>query len=491
MTRTIFLLLLILAAERPPAQPADTAGRLTGRALAETPLLDDLRELTDTIGGRPTGSPACERAVAWAAARFKAAGLQTVSRERFTVPALWLPGTAEAASLSPEAFPIRVVASPYSASTPGGGFLEAQLVDAGDGSPEEFERLGPSASGAIALVSSTEMKSLDDLFVEYIRTAPMLEAASKARVAALLLMSTRPRGLLYRHPVSVNGTIVPMPVGLASREQTARLRRLMERGPVRVRLKLANVTGGAYESENVIAEICGRERPEEIVLIGAHLDSWDLGTGAEDNGVNVALVLDVARGFTQLALAPRRTVRFALYTGEEQGLWGSAGYVTSHAREMDKHAAVLVLDMGSGRITGFYLNGREDLRAPLARALEPLAGLGPFQILKEALDGSDNFDFLLAGVPNLFAAQDVSNYLPEYHAESDVFDRVNTREAKSNVAIASALIWALAESPDRPIPRQTRAEVEELLVKTGIDSQMKAFGQWNDWTAGQRGAHSR
>src|ERR1019366_9781793 len=97
-----------------------------------------------------------------------------------------------------------------------------------------------------------------------------------------------------------------------------------------------------YESRNVIAEIRGREKPDEIVLVGAHLDSWDLGTGAEDNGVNAAMVIDLLRGFKELKVAPRRTIRFALFTGEEQGMWGSAGYVKRHRAELDKHVAVVV-----------------------------------------------------------------------------------------------------------------------------------------------------
>lgn len=222
-------------------------------------------------------------------------------------------------------------------------------------------------------------------------------------------------------------------------------------------------------------------------MVGAHLDSWDLGTGALDNGVNVAMVIDMARGMKELGLVPRRTIRFVLFTGEEQGLWGSAGYVKRHAGEMDRHVAVVIHDIGSGRITGFYLNGRDELRAPVTEALLPVAGLGPFDHPAEAVDGTDNFDFLLSGVPNLIAAQDPGPYLPDYHAESDVLEQVDARQAKVNAAIASALVWALAESPSRPAARQTRGEIEKLVRDTGLDVQMKAFGQWDDFAAGRRG----
>jgi carboxypeptidase Q len=479
------LIAATLAAWLSVAQDTDAGERLAGRALGDTPMLSDLRELCDRIGGRPTGSAACERAIAWGEAKFKAAGVEAVSTEPFSVPYPWAAVSAEARCLAPEEFALRVVAAPGTPST--SGMLEASLVDAHDGTVEAFRTLGDRARGAIALVSNPEMKTLDDLFAEYLRNAPLLEAARQAGVAAILLQSSRPRGLLYRHPMALNGGPAPMPVAVISREHAARLERLAQAGAVRVRLNLVNQTGGAYDSRNVIAEIRGRERPDEIVLLGAHLDSWDLGTGAEDNGVNAAMVIDAARGIREMQARPRRTIRFVLFTGEEQGMWGSAGYVKRHAAEMDRHDAAVIFDTGSGRTTGFYLSGREDLRLPLERALARVAGLGVAENPLDGIDGTDNFDFLLSGVPNLVANQDAVPYLPDYHAESDTFDKVNAREARANAAIATALVWRLADDPERFGRRLTRAEVEKLVTDTKLDVQMKAFGQWDDFVAGRRG----
>jgi len=161
-----------------------------------------------------------------------------------------------------------------------------------------------------------------------------------------------------------------------------------------------------------VAEIRGRDKPQEVVLLGAHLDSWDLGTGEEDNGVNAAMVIDVARGVKQLGLAPRRSIRFVLFTGEEQGMWGSAGYVQRHTAEMDHHVAVVIFDTGSGRTTGFYLNGRGELRNTSNEARRAVAGLGTSEQVIDALDGTDNFAFILSGVPNVVADQDPIPYLP-------------------------------------------------------------------------------
>jgi carboxypeptidase Q len=172
-------------------------------------------------------------------------------------------------------------------------------------------------------------------------------------------------------------------------------------------------------------------------------------------------------------------------------MWGSAGYVQRHADEMDSHVAAVTFDTGSGKTTGFYLNGREELRKPLDEILEPVAGLGVSGHTVEAVDGTDNFDFMLSGVPNLVANQAADPYLPDYHAESDVPDVVDAREASINNAISAVLTWGLAEMPERLAPRQTRSEVEKLLHDTQVDEQMKAFDQWNDWEEGKRGVSKK
>jgi hypothetical protein len=462
----------------------DAPHRLAARAQGETPLFSDLRELCDGIGGRPTGSPACDRAIAWAAKKFRDIGIQNVSVEPFAAQSMWLPVSAEAAAVAPVQFSIRIASTPMSPST--NGPIEGKVVDAGEGTPEAFAKLGETVKGAIVLVHSSEMKTFDDLFAEYMRNGGLLEAARKYQPAALLIESTRPRGLLYRHPVSLDLKYGPVPTAIISREHAERLARLAEKGEVRVRVSMTNRTAPSYESKNVIAEIRGREKPDEIVLIGAHLDSWDLGTGAEDNGVNVALVIDLARAFHDLGIVPRRTVRFALFTGEEQGLLGSEGYVMRHRSELDKFAGVVIFDTGSGHLSGFYLNGRDDLRGPINQAMGAVEGLQANQHVTDAIDGTDNFDFLISGVPNLVGIQDPIPYLPDYHAESDTVDRVTAREEKITEAVAGALIWGLAENPERPT-RQTREQVEKLVKDTKLDEQMKAFGQWDDFKAGKRG----
>jgi carboxypeptidase Q len=462
--------LLVLCA--PLLAQTGAVQRLAEAVRDETPVFTDLSELCDGIGGRPTGSAACRRAVAWAAKKFREAGAENVRTESYRVPALWLPVSAASSALVPERFPLRLMAAP---GTPGVTLPDARLVT----------KLDENARGKVLLVPSEEMKTLSDLFGEYLRTPALLADAKKSGVAAILLQSMQPRELLSRHPVVMNGELETIPVALVAREQAGRLERLAARGEVRLRLDIVNRTGPAYQADNVIAEIRGREKPEAIVVIGAHLDSWDSGTGAEDDGANCAMLIDLARQMRRLELRPRRTVRFILFTGEEQGMWGSSGYVRTHLAEMDRHVAMVAFDMGSGKTSGFFLNGREDLRAPLESVLRA-AGIEGLQNTGSAIDGTDNFDFLLAGVPNLVALQDEQAYTPDYHAESDTFDKVNQTELKNNAALAAAVVWGFADLAEWPLKRQSRAEVEELLKRTRIDEQMKLFGQWKAWEEGKR-----
>lgn len=447
-------------------------------------VIDDLRELTDTIGGRPTGSAEMGRAVRWAVAKFEGAHVP-VHLESYTIPAYWRNDAAVASVVAPAAFPLRVVAAPLTVSTPNDAAVEATLVDFGDGSEAALAKVPAEAKGKIAFVHTAVMKSLDDLFGDYMRTSTLLTAARKHGVAAVLIESSQPRSLLYRHPMSFVGDPVDVPVAIVAHDQAERVARLMERGPVRVSLKLVSRITRNVPAQNVVAEIRGSEKPNEIVVFGAHFDSWDLGTGALDNGINATTVIDVARQMVSAGMKPKRTIRFVLFTGEELGMLGSRAYVVQHRAEMPETVMMMTADIGSGKTTGFFLDGREELRKPVEEALAPSIDVKSQSNPIDAIDGSDNFDFLLAGVPNLIANQDATPYLPEYHAESDTFDKVDAAQAKANEALDAAVLWHFANMPAR-IPQQSRAEVEKLLVDTHLDEQMKAFGQWEEWKGGKR-----
>jgi carboxypeptidase Q len=477
--------------------PAPAARRATAAAAGKMPAIasevlsprsrmaEDLQILCDDIGGRVTGSRAYEAALEWGKEAFRRAGVDTVELESYDAPAKWEGERAAASVVLPRRFPLRVVSFGNAPSTR--GTLMAALVDAGNGTKTDFDRLGAKARGAIALVRTKPMLSFDDLFAEYLAGPEMLKSAEASGVAAILFISTRPRDLLYRHSITFDGTIVSLPVAQVAREDGLRLARMLEKGrDLKVSLEIENRVGGPWKGQNVVAEIRGSEKPDEIVLLGAHLDSWDLGTGALDNGVNSALVIEVARAIAA-GPRPKRTVRFVLFTGEENGLLGSRGYVASHKDEMDRYDAVLIHDIGDGRILGYFTDGRPDIHGSLGKALAPAAVWGAAGMNDEAILGTDNFDFLLEGVPNLIANQETAKYLPDYHAASDTFDKVDMGQARKNAAIAAVAVSGIANAPGRLGKRQSRAEIERVLEKSGVADQMKTYGLWADWESGKRG----
>src|SRR5262249_22034907 len=361
------------------------------------------------------------------------------------------------------------------------------VVDVGFGKNEDFQKAG-NLRGAVALVHSNNMKTWDDLFEEYLTQADKLSAAQKAGAVAIAFISTRDHDLLYRHIGSFDDHISNYAQMLLAREDGERIARLLSAGQkVRMKYSIPNRVGGPIAAHNVVAEIRGKEKPNEFVVIGAHLDSWELGTGALDNGCNAALTIEALRAIKASGLQPRRTIRFVLFTGEEQINVGSFAYTTAHKAELDNTVAMLTWDEGTGKTTGFSLGGRKDLVDPVTRLLEPIKQFGANTLTTDAFVGTDNMDFLLQGVPNLVANQEEANYLINYHASSDTYDKVDFPQLRKHIAIAAYLTFAIADSAERLGPRQDRGQIESLIRETHLDDQMKKFGLWQDWAAGKRG----
>jgi hypothetical protein len=462
------------------------APKIIEGALGESPLAENLRRLTDEIGGRVSGSPELTRAVAWGVAAFHDSGVD-VHTEKYTLPATWFEGATRLEILSPAAFPVRLVSVAWTAGTSGKG-IEANVVSAGEGAESDFARIGSSAKGAILLIHSDVLHNWDGLFQEYMNAPATIARAKSAGAAAILWMSTRERMLLYRHIDNANGEIEPFPQAIVAREDAMRIEHFLATGKnVRVRLEIPNRVGGPVEQENVVAEIRGREKPDEWVLLGAHLDSWELGTGALDNGCNAALVIEAARDIQRTGVRPRRSIRFVLFTGEEQWMLGSWAYVRAHRAELDRARGAIIFDAGIGKVTGYMLSGRREIEAGVRDALKPIESWGANQHVMEAELGTDNFDFLLEGVPTLIANQEEANYLPNYHATSDTFDKVDLLQLKINTAFAAVTAFGIAERTAPLGPRQTRAEIETLLKTSGLEDQMKAEGLWQSWESGKRG----
>ena len=481
---------------------AQAAAKILPQVMGASPLEENLRRLTDEVGGRVTGSPQMAKAVEWAVAAFRAAGVE-VHTAKYKLGVTWKEGHTTLAVTAPaavaqatppagvppsgEGFALRAVSEGWGPATPAGG-IEAPVIDIGGGSEDEFARAG-TTRGAILLAHSEIGSTWADLFNEYQRPPDIIERARKGGAAAILWTAARERLLLYRHTNTLNGEIDKIPQAVVAREDAMRLARFVAAypGKVRVRLNLPNEIGGPVDQENVVGEIRGYEKPDETVILGAHLDSWDFGTGALDNGCNSALVIEAARAIKATGLLPRRTIRFVLFSGEEQGTVGSFEYVKAHQAELDKIRAMITFDSGIGRVTGYSLGGRRDLEAGLREVLRPLESWGSNNHTYDASFGTDNFDFLLEGVPTLVANQEEANYLPNYHAASDTLDKVDIRELKLHTALAALTAWGIADRTEPLGKRLSRAELDTLVKETGLDQQLKALGYWEAWQSGERG----
>src|SRR6202171_2525650 len=465
----------------------EAAAKILSLVMGPSPMEENLRRLTDEIGGRVTGTREMARAVEWGVATFRAAGVE-VHTEKYTIPVTWTAGETLFELLGPVKFPVRLAALGWSPATPASG-VEANIVEVGFGTADDFARAGTAIKGAILLVRSDVSSTWADLFNEYSRPPEVIERAHKGGAAAVLWTSARERLLLYRHMDTSDGRLAKIPEAIVAREDALRLARTVLANPGRVagRFTMVNQIAGPMEQENVVAEIRGYEKPDEVVILGAHLDSWDLGTGALDNGCNAALVIEAARAIKSTGLVPRRTIRFVLFSGEEQGMLGSWGYVRAHREELDKTRAVIIYDSGIGRVTGYSLGGRRELEAGVREVLKPLES---WDVTHHTLDGdigTDHFDFLLEGVPTLVANQEDGYYLPTYHAESETFDKVDLRELKLHATIAALTAWGIADRMEPLAKRLSRAELAGLLRETGLEQQMRAEGSWAAWESGNRG----
>lgn len=477
---------------------AQVAAKLLPIILGPSPMEENLRRLTDEIGGRVTGSPEMVKAVEWAVAAFRAANIE-VHTEKYTLPATWSEGEtkllisdpSELSSLPKTDAGVRLV--PLRALSVGWGppltrENAVPVVDVIYGGADDFARAG-SIKDKILLVHSEIGSTWADLFNEYLRPPEIIRRAVEGGARAILWMGARERLLLYRHTNSLTGKIDKIPQAVVAREDAMRLARTVAAHPNRVSamLLMPSKIGGPVEQENVVGEIRGYEKPDEVVILGAHLDSWELGTGALDDGCSAAMVIEAGRAIKATGLLPRRTIRFVLFSGEEQGTIGSFEYVKAHRAELDKVRAVIVFDSGIGRVTGYSLGGRRDTETGVREVLKPLESWSANNHTYDASFGTDNLDFLLEGVPTLVANQEEANYLPNYHAASDTLDKVDIRELKLHTVLAALTAWGIADRTEPLGKRLTRSEIGTQMRETGLDQQMKALDYWDAWQSGTRG----
>jgi carboxypeptidase Q len=454
----MLLSLLVLSADakkppRPPPAPPpleEVAATLLGRALLSSEAYDELAVLCDDIGHRLSGSPQLERAVAWALERMREDGLVNVRAEPVQVP-VWVRGEERARMLAPAERELEVMALGGSVGTPSGPVSGEVVVI---GSFEELEARKAEVEGKIVLfdVPFTDYGTT----VAYRGMGPARAAAHGA--VAVLVRSVTPTSLSTPHTGSTNLAegAVPVPAAAITLEAASQIRRLTERGQtVRLELQLGAHRLPDAPSANAIGEVRGREKPEEIVVLGCHLDSWDVGQGAQDDGAGCVAMMAAADLVRGLPVPPRRTLRVVLYTNEENGLAGGRAYADAHQGET--HFAAVEADTGAGRPLGFRVAGDAEITeagtAPLLQAMRPVAALlEPIsaQELVVGGGGADISPLTAQGVRSFGLSQDTSGYWPIHHTEADTFDKVDPQMLARNVAAVAVLAWALAELPSLP-----------------------------------------
>jgi carboxypeptidase Q len=499
-TKVLFLVCIVnLSCFANPPADQNEINQVIQAALQPSPIQENLRRLTDEIGGRVPGTPAMQHAVQWGMQALSAAGADSVHSESFEIPYSWSEGDTQMTATTAHqvsgsgigggtvlsSFRVRVVSVAWApALSP---VKHVPIVDVGDGTAADFQKSG-DVSGKIVLVHSVVLKTWDDLFAEYAKAPLIVDLAVKGKARAVAFIATREHDILYRHTNSGAGEIDRLPMVIVAREDAERIARLLAAGNlVWGDLSIPNQIGGPIKASNVIGELRGSEKPDEFVIIGAHLDSWELGTGALDNGCNAALVVDALRAIKASGVAPKRTIRFILFSGEEQGLLGSHAYAFSHRSELDRAAGVIIYDSGTGKTTGFSIGGRKDFLLTAKALIAPLEQFGVKDVKLDMEWGTDHFDFMLEGVPTFVADQDEANYLENYHAVSDTYDKVDFPQLKKHVAEASALSVELANLPQKIGPRLTHDEIEQTMRDTNSVEMMKSDGVWDDWVSGKRG----
>ena len=444
--------------------------KLGGQLMMAGKAYDYDRALADDIGGRLTGSSNYVKAADWAAAEFTRLGLSNVHMEPWEIAATWEPETwASGRILTPHEQRLHLESDGWSPSTPPGG-VRGKVYHLTAFTSEAVKADAAQIKDAIVLVDNDSFKAAGPLLFGKALDASALIASEGAR--AMLFGNGGDNNVPTEFGIGAgNGTIAPIAVGDLGTEDTLLLRRMLDRGPVEVEFAFTNRIRDHVKVNNVVAEIAGSDPNAGWVLVGGHLDSWHLGTGAEDNGTGAATVLAVAQAMRETGVQPRRTIRFVVFGGEEQGLLGSNSFVKAHAGELDKCAGVFITDSGSEPPLGWYVFGREDEKQALAPIKPLLDSLGAGDTTNEGrfTFETDNAAFTIHGVPSFVLWTPVEKYFRLHHKPSDTFDKINERDLNLGVAVVG--ITAL-EFADRAVPLHQQNESE-------VGDQLKRINQYD------------
>ena len=422
------------------------ADRLIDAALADSAAWTKLARLTDGFGPRLSGSRALEDAIDWILAEMKREGLENVRGEPVMVPH-WVRGEESAELVLPRPQRLGMVGLGNSVGTPAGGVeAEALVVSSFD----ELQARAADARGRIVVynVPYTGYGAT----VRYRVQGP--STAARLGAVAVLVRSVTPRSLFTPH----TGTLVydsaapRIPAAAITVEDAELLARLQQKGQrVTVRLTMGARMLPDAPSRNVVAEIRGREKPEEVVVMGGHIDSWDVGQGAMDDGGGVVVAWEALRLMKSLGLRPRRTVRVVAWTNEENGGRGGAGYRDAHRAELPRHVLAIESDNGAFKPSGFGFTGSDAARARVTEVARLLARIGADTVTSGG-GGADIGPIMELGVPGMSPNVDGSRYFWYHHSEADTMDKLDPRDMGLLTAALAVMTYVVADQPE-PLPR--------------------------------------
>ena len=423
-----------------------TADNIIKRELATSRAYETLEVLTDDIGPRLSGSPNAAAAVSWALKTFEKWGIPARA-EKVMVPH-WVRGVERASLVSHRDQNISLTALGGSVATPPGG-VTADVVEL-----NSFDELkSADVKGKIVFFNNPmdmELVLGHRSFDAY-RKAVVYRSEGPSRAAAqgaiaVVIRSVASASLRTPHTGALryDPKVRRIPAAAMAAEDAMLIDRLVKKGErVRMHLVLTPRTLPDVESANVIAEIRGSEKPEEIVLVGGHLDSWDLGTGAIDDGSGVAMVMETMRLINEMHLTPKRTIRGVLFMNEENGLNGGRTYFANHKNE--KHVAVIESDAGASAPTGFQTTLKGEALSDFERRAQALASVGAAHFESTPETGADTSFLTEAGVPGFGLVPDPLRYFDYHHSAADTLDKIDPKELAQDSAAVAALAWILAE----------------------------------------------
>jgi carboxypeptidase Q len=435
---------LIHVPVRADAQSGETyraaADRLIDGAMRDSAAWNRIAELTDTFGHRLSGSAALERAIDWTLARMRADGLENVRGE----PAMvrhWVRGAESAELVTPRRKPLAMLGLGGSVGTPAGGITAPVVVVT---SFDDLAKRGAAVKGKIVL--------FDVPFTEYEATRLYrtggASAAAKQGAVAMLLRSVASFSIYSPHTGNMryDSTVAArIPAAAIAVEDALLLHRMQDRGqPVTVKLVMGARNLPDAPSRNVVAELRGRDKPDEIVVIGGHIDSWDVGQGAMDDAGGVVAAWEAVRLMKALGLRPRRTIRVVGWTNEENGVDGGKAYRATHAADVAKHVFALESDNGVFRPYGIAAVGSDSMLAMLRRIAPLLARVGADSVMRGESE-ADVEPLLDAGVPVAGLHVDETRYFWYHHTNADTPDKLDPRDVARCVAVFAVYAYVVAE----------------------------------------------